>query len=163
MKKILFGVILSVAILFIGCSNAKETKYDTDNNSNIEVADDNINTKINEGYKLEFGELLDSNISEFGDKKILTIKAKIKPSVNNRATINQNGYNIENLILEQLEDEFDEIQYWAVADMENGSEDKVISFTVDKEMIEKIKNKEIVGNKIVENAKDVWILPSLLE
>ncbi len=143
---------MSITILFIGCSSKTEANHNEENNTNVEMSD---------GYSLEFGELVDVNTSEFGDKKIIVIKAKIKPSFNNESTINQNGFNVENLICEQGVDEFDEIQYLAVADMNNGSEEKVISFTVNKEMIQKIKNKEMVGNKIVENAQDVWCLPSL--
>ena len=65
------------------------------------------------------------------------------------------------MILNQGADKYDEIQYWAVADMTDGSESKVISFTVDKDLISMIKNKQIVGNQIVDYGKDLWILPSL--
>ncbi|WP_297995375.1 hypothetical protein [uncultured Clostridium sp.] len=153
MKKLLFGIILSVAILFVSCGKGDDIKPEVENNTNVQVSS---------GYSLQFGELLENKITEFGDKKILIVKAKIEPSFSNKTTISQNGYNIEDLIIKQGADQFDEIQYWAVADMESGNEDKVISFTVNKEMIEKIKNKEIVGNQIVDKAIDVWILPSLL-
>lgn len=46
--------------------------------------------------------------------------------------------------------------------MNDGSESKVISFTIPKNQINAIKNKQIVGNQIVDKATDVWILPSLL-
>lgn len=108
-------------------------------------------------YKLKHGELLDIKT----DNNILIIKAKIKPSWNNKTTIDQNGYNVEDIILNQGGDKFNEIQYWAVADMSNGEEDKVISFTLNKEQINAVKNKQILGNEIVNKANDVWILPSL--
>ena len=116
-------------------------------------------TNEEKGYKLRFGELLDS--TENGN--ILIIKAKITPSYNNKATINQNGFNVEDLILNQGADKFNEIQYWAVADMEDGSESKVISFTLDKNLIDKVKSQTLVGNMIVENSIDTYVLPSLQE
>lgn len=106
---------------------------------------------------LKFGELLDVTTNN----DILIIKAKISPSYNNRATINQNGFNVEDIILNQGGDAFNEIQYWAVADMTDGSESKVISFTLTKDQITSVKNKQLVGNQIVNKATDVWILPSL--
>lgn len=118
-----------------------------------------VETNEQKGYKLRFGELLDSK--ENGD--ILIIKAKIKPSYNNKATIDQNGFNVEDLILNQGADKFNEIQYWAVADMADGSENKVISFTLDKSLIDKVKAQTLVGNMIVENSIDTYILPSLQE
>lgn len=108
-------------------------------------------------YKAKFGEVKEAN--KLG--KNLTIKFKIKPSYSNQATIHQNGFNVEDLILNQGGSEFDTISYWAVANMEDGSESKVISFTLDKSLIQSIKNGNIVGNKIVDRAKDVWILASL--
>ncbi|MCX0353443.1 DUF3106 domain-containing protein [Clostridium perfringens] len=108
--------------------------------------------------KLRFGKLISSTVNG----KVLVVEAKISPSFSNKTTIDQNGYNIEDIILNQGGDSFDEIQYWAVADMNDGSESKVISFTVPKNQINAIKNKQIVGNQIVDKATDVWILPSLL-
>lgn len=108
-------------------------------------------------YKAKFGKFIEGNVND----KTLVVKFKIEQSMTNKMTIDQNGYNIEDIILNQGADKFDEIQYWAVSDMTDGSEGKVISFTIDKEVIEKIKNKEVVGNKIITVAKDVWILPSL--
>lgn len=112
-------------------------------------------TKYN--CKMKYGELIESIVND----NTLIIKAKISPSYNNKATINQNGYNVGDLIKNQGADKFNEIQYWAVADMEDGSEDKVISFTLNKDLINKIKDDSIVDNKIIDNAQEVWILPSL--
>ena len=116
-------------------------------------------TENNGEVKLKFGKLVDINEAE---NKVV-VKAKIEPSTSNKTTIDQNGYNVEDLILNQGFDKYNEIQYWAVADMTDGEESKAISFTVNKELINKIKNEEVVGNKIVDNADDVYILPSLKE
>ena len=119
----------------------------------------NIPQNTTNKYKAKFGEVLDAN--EYNNT--LTIKFKIKPSMTNKMTVDQNGYNVEDLILNQNANKFDEIQYWAVADMTDGSESKVISFTLNKKLIDNIKQQYVVGNQIVNQSDDVWILPSLKE
>lgn len=108
-------------------------------------------------YKLKFGELVNVVIND----DVAIFKAKITPSYNNKATINQNGFNIEDLVKEQGADKFKEIQYWAVAEMTDGSESKVISFTVNSNTIKSIKDGRIVGNKVIDHVDDLWLLPSL--
>lgn len=120
---------------------------------------ENIPLVVTTNYKAKFGEVKEANALG----KSLTIKFKIEPSYNNEATINQNSFNVEDLILNQKGDQYETINYWAVADMEDGSEGKVISFTLDKGLIEAVKNRNLIGKKIVERANDVWILPSLKE
>ena len=77
-------------------------------------------------------------------------------------TIDQNYHNVEDLIKNQGCDKFDEIQYWAVADMTDGSESKVISFTVDSDLIQKIKTSAVVAIQMGDYVSDLYILPSLL-
>lgn len=108
-------------------------------------------------YSISHGELLDVTIT--GD--IMVVKTKIEPSLTNTMTIQQNGFNVEKIILDNDMSDINELQYWAIADMTNGSESKVISFTLDKYMIDAVKNKSLFGADIVDNAKDVWIHPSL--
>lgn len=100
---------------------------------------------------------------EVDDSKTLIVKAKIKPSYSNTATINQNYYNIEDLILNQGCDKYDEIQYWAVADMSDGTESKVVSFTVPKATIDSIKNQTVVANIMGDYVSDLYIHSSLRE
>ncbi|MGL5417529.1 MAG: hypothetical protein ACRDAU_17800 [Clostridium sp.] len=107
--------------------------------------------------KIKHGELLDVRVVD----RVLIVKAKIEPSYSNKATINQNGFNIEDIILNQGGDEFEEIQYWAVAKMEDGSESKVISFTLNKSQIVAVKNRKLPGNMIVDSSEELWVLPSL--
>lgn len=142
----------------------KIEKYDTDgiksemkNNYLNLLNGNNIESNKKYNFKMKYGELIDSIVND----DTLIVKAKIKPLYNNRSTINQNGYNVGDLIKNQGADKFNEIQYWAVADMTSGNESKVISFTLNKNLINKIKEGSIVDNKIVDNAQDVWILPSL--
>ena len=152
---IIFFSFIIIASVALGCGNDKTKKIEE---TKIEESSGEVN-KNSEGNisKLKHGELLDVNIND----KILIIKAKISPSYNNKATIKQNGFNVEDIILNQGGDLFDEIQYWAVADMTNGDESKVISFTLTKDQINAVKNKQLLGNQIVDQANDVWILPSL--
>lgn len=156
------GIICTIATLSVFAQSFLNSKRNTTSNQQFYSETSKIDTfesQSNKIYKLKFGELLDSNING----NTLIIKAKISPSYSNKSTISQNGYNVEDIILNQGGNSFDEIQYWAIADMENGSEDKVISFTLNKDQITAIKNKQLVGNKIIDNASDVWILPSLLK
>lgn len=108
------------------------------------------------------GEVLDVNVT--GD--ILIVKTKITPSFNNHSTISQNFFNLEDLIKNQGCSKYDEIQYWAVADMTDGSESKVISFTAPKSTIDGIKDGSIEVIAYLdeyEYVTDVYILPSLLQ
>lgn len=135
-----------------------QEKAKNDNKSDSEKEEINNFKKHSNISKLKFGELLNTTINE----NTLIIKAKISPSYSNTATINQNGHNIEDIILNQGGDSFDEIQYWAVSDMADGSESKVISFTLKKDKIDLVKNNKLFGRDIVSQASDVWILPSLI-
>ena len=164
MKKKMIGLIATtlVAGALVGCGASegfKEGLQDGMADSKAESTTEETK-KEDESIKLRFGKLLDPYDDGEGT---IVIKAKIEPSTSNKTTIDQNGYNIEDLILNQGFAKYDEIQYWAVADMTDGEESKVISFTVNKELINKIKNKEVVGNQIVDSAEDVYILPSLKE
>ncbi|MGU9052051.1 hypothetical protein ACV3XU_10690 [Clostridium perfringens] len=147
---IVFFSFIIIASVALGCGSDKTKKIEESSGEVNKNSEGNIS-------KLKHGELLDVNIND----KILTIKAKISPSYNNKATIKQNGFNVEDIILNKGGDLFDEIQYWAVADMTDGDESKVISFTLTKDQINAVKNKQLLGNQIVEQANDVWILPSL--
>ena len=60
-------------------------------------------------------------------------------------------------------DSFDEIQYWTVAVMSDGSEGKVLPFTVSKDLINKIINGKVVENELGDYVDDLWVLPSLNE
>lgn len=109
------------------------------------------------GYSLEYGDLLDANEND----GVLIVKAKISPQTSDKLTIDQNYYNVDDLIQSQGCDKFDEIQYWAVADMADGSEQKVISFTVDKSLIGQISGGNFPANTMGDYVTDLWIHQSL--
>lgn len=110
---------------------------------------------------LEFGELLDANPNGGSDGNTLVIKAKISPSYSNKATVDQNYHNIIDLVKNQNCDNYSAIDYWAVADMTDGSEGKVISFLVSSSVIKGIKEGNIVATTLDQYLNDLWILPSL--
>lgn len=107
--------------------------------------------------KMSNGELVDAIING----TTLIVKAKIQPSYSNQATIDQNYFNVTDLVQDQGADIFREIQYWAVADMTDGSEGKVIQFTVGRDLIRHIKEDGLLGGMIADYVEDLWILPSL--
>lgn len=107
--------------------------------------------------ELEFGELLDLTTND----GVTVIKAKIEPSANNTATIDQNYYNVVHYIQDNDMNGINEIQYWAVADMTNGKEQKAISFTVPKDLIDQIKDGRVVANQLGDYVTDLWMIDSL--
>lgn len=111
-----------------------------------------------DGLQLEFGDLLNIN---YGGSGCVVVKAKISPQLTNKHTIDQNYYSVCKLIRDNGFDQCKEIQYWAVADMTNGDEAKVISFTLNSKTIKRIYDKEIVDNQLGKYADDLWIHPSL--
>lgn len=122
--------------------------------------EENTPQNVTSNYKALHGKLLDAN--KLG--KTLTVKFKIEPSLSKKLTISENGLNVQDLIVNQGADQFDTISYWAVADMQDGTESKVITFTLNKELIGLIENKQIAsGSSIINKAEKVWILPSLKE
>lgn len=114
-------------------------------------------------YKLEHGNLVSAIVNEIEGRNVLVVKAKISSSYNNKSTVDQNYYNVEDLIQNQGCAEFDEIQYWAVSDMSDGTESKVVSFTIDTELIKKIAEKSVAANQLGDYVADLYILPSLTE
>lgn len=109
-------------------------------------------------YTLESGTVLEVTVFE----GTLIIKAKIEPSLTNKFTIDQNYYNVCVIIQHQGGDRFTRISYWAVADMADGSEGKVISFDVPERLIQAIAaNDDYPANTLGEKVEDLWILPSL--
>lgn len=120
----------------------------------------NIKTDTLNTITLKHGKLQSFTTSP-GTTKCCIIKAKIEPSYNNKATIHQNFFNVEDFIKNQNGNTYDEIQYWAVADMTDGEEEKVISFTVDKKIIDDLYNDKIAANMLDSYLNDFWVIESL--
>lgn len=109
-------------------------------------------------WEVEHGELLSVIYSGDG---LVVVKTKIESSFSDSATINQNYYNVCDLIENHGFNTCSELQYWAVADMSDGSEAKVISFTLDSDTIQGVYNGTIVDRQLDEYVDDLFILPSL--
>lgn len=110
-----------------------------------------------EAISLQHGELLSLHEQD----GIAVVKAKIAPSFSNSATVSQNYYNIEALVKKHGFDKYDEVQYWAVADMTDGSEQKVISFTVPHDVLTKIAAGKLAINQLGSYVTDLWVHQSL--
>lgn len=162
-------IMLIIVIGVIGSSNNKSnTSIITDNNpidyslnnqsESPDNPESNSNDNENSDLTLEFGELISVNN---GSEGVVVVKAKIEPSYNNEATINQNYYSVCDLIKNHGFDTYSELQYWAVADMNDGSESKVISFTLNSNTIKNVYNGSIVENQLGDYVDDLYILPSL--
>lgn len=155
-----------VAAIFSPNKNKKSTNNSStkeESTENITTEETNEDTTKNGTLTLKHGELLEHIETETDGKKILVIKAKITSSYNNKATINQNYFNAADLVTDQGCSKYDEIQYWAVADMTNGEEMKVISFTMNADLIKMIQSDNFIPEYIGDYAEDLYILPSLLE
>lgn len=118
-------------------------------------------------YSVSHGTLL--SVSTNGSTAV--VKAKIEPvydlltmKMSNKLTVSQNYFNVADLIREQGLHFYNEVQYWAVADMESGNEEKVISFTVPKSVIDGIhENDSYAVNQLGDCVDDLYIHPSLQE
>lgn len=92
----------------------------------------------------------------------LVVKQKINSQMTNKLTIDQNYYNACEIIRSLAGADFSDLQYWAVADMQDGSEGKVISFTVPADAVRYIMDHpDYPDNTLGQFVKDLWILPSL--
>ena len=111
--------------------------------------------------ELLYGDLLELKETELDDKTVIVLKAKITPSATNKMTIDKNYMNAFEW-LQKHDNKCDEFQYWAVADMQDGSESKVMSFTLNADVINAIRKKTIVDIQLSHYAEDIWILPSLI-
>lgn len=162
MKKIYSSkksVVLLLAILCTASFNTTILTSCGNNSTSINSSD----SSTEETLKLLHGELISTTENKIDEKSVVVIKAKIEPSLTTKMTIEQNYYNVEDLILKHDYDKYDEIQYWAVADMTSGSESKVISFTLNKTMIDNVKNEKIAAIEYGKHVDDLWIHPSLKE
>lgn len=125
----------------------------------LDLSDGEYLGEIDTGnLELKFGELL--SVISPGDG-VVVVKAKIQPSYSNKATIDQNYYSVCDLIRKNGFNKCSELQYWAVADMTDGSESKVISFTLNSDTIQGVYNENIIDNQLGDYVDDLYILPSL--
>lgn len=109
--------------------------------------------------KLKFGELL--SISETDG--IVAIKARIEPSYSNKATVDQNYFNVCEFIRSTNMEGVESVSYWAVAKMTSGNEEKVIAFDVPRATIDAILSGSLADNQLGDHVGNLFIHPSLQE
>ena len=155
------AIVMSLGL--IACSHsgqAEETTAPTPTETTAPPETTVPQTTEPEELILKHGELLDVTINSIDN--IAVIKAKIQPSYSNRTTIVQNYLNVCDLIQNHGFDQYGEVQYWAVADMTDGSEKKVISFTVGADLIALIAADDgFVENNLGDYDIDLWLHNSL--
>ena len=149
-KSLVFLIVLAFALCLAACGSSA----DTSPNSEPGPAE----TAESDGG-LKYGELLELNDNR-ETNGVVVVKAKIAPSSTNDLTVAQNYHNAVDLIANQGFADC-ELQYWAVADMSDGSEGKVISFTVPADIVEKVASGDVVATQLPDLVSDLWILPSL--
>ena len=109
---------------------------------------------------IPFGTLLDWTVNDLVSPKVIVIKTKITSNLTNKMTIGQNYHNIQSVAKAGEYNDYN-IKYWAVADMENGSESKVISFDVSSDVMKQLANDRILPGDLEKHVENLWILPSL--
>lgn len=158
MKRKVLVCLLSVLLLLslAGCGSTEQAPELNDSQPSGEVEQQPDEAS---GPSVKYGELL-----ELTDNRetngVVIVKAKITPNATNKLTVAQNYHNAVDLIAEQGYSDC-ELQYWAVADMSDGSEGKVISFTVPADIVEKVASGDVVATQLPDLVTDLWILPSL--
>lgn len=151
MKKLLvFPIVLAFAFCLSACGSSAEASPKSEPGP--------AETAESDGG-LKYGELLELNDNRETNGAVV-VKAKIAPSSTNDLTVAQNYHNVVDLIVNQGFADC-ELQYWAVADMSDGSEGKVISFTVPADIVEKVASGDVVATQLPNLVTDLWILPSL--
>ena len=111
------------------------------------------------GPSAKYGELLDLTDNRAAGG-VVVAKVKITPSTSNELTVSQNYHNVVDMIKNQGFSDC-EFQYWAVADMADGSEGKVVSFTVPADIVAQVASGDVVATQLPDLVTDLYILPSL--
>ncbi len=140
---------------------SSETPDVLEDSSDLETTESSIIDDSSIELYIKYGELLDLYHNE--SENSVVIKAKITPSYSNKTTISQNYFNVADFIKNQGGNTYDSIDYWAVADMTDGDEQKVIAFVLDKSTIDSIYDEKIPDNSIGEYANDLFIHSSLAD
>ena len=146
-KSLVFLIVLAFALCLAACGSSADTSPKSEPGP----------AEIDGGLK--YGELQELNDNR-ETNGVVVVKAKIAPSSTNDLTVAQNYHNAVDLIANQGFADC-ELQYWAVADMSDGSEGKVISFTVPADIVEKVASGDVVATQLPDLVSDLWILPSL--
>lgn len=91
----------------------------------------------------------------------IIIKAKINPNITNELTRDGCYYDAYEVIQNYGLQYYKNLSYWAVADMTDGSEQKVISFEVTQDVLQKVADGTILEGNMGDYVTDLWIAPAL--
>lgn len=90
----------------------------------------------------------------------VSVRVKINSNLTNKMTIEQNYYNAVDLISNRGYNNC-ELKYFAVMNRTDGSEGKIMSFTVPSAIVDMIASKEIVAIQLPDCVTELWIHPQL--
>lgn len=162
MKKIVFLLIAVIVVLLFVSACGEEQQRQENKQSDPIVYD--LTTEESgyldvTGLELKYGKIESIAYNNYDNDATIVVKAIVNESSRSRA-IDANYQNAVQLIRENGLHACNEFQYWSVSEMSNG-EQKSMSFTLDKDTIDKIYNKSISDGDIEKYAKDVWVNPAL--
>lgn len=145
MKKVI-TILVTISMLLCACGSTPDPVTFNFLNS------DYVRSVDPAGLKLHYGELVD--LTQNGSTVV--VKARFTSHLSRQSFIDQNFFNIGDLVHKNGFNTCEEIQYWAVY-QQGDSEEKVISFTVDKTTIAALFNDQIVPEQLIDLSKDFWI------
>lgn len=109
--------------------------------------------------RINFGEIL--NVTENSYDKVVVLKVKIESNLTKEMTVKQNYMNAWEFIHGYSGIEYEKLSYWAVADMNDGTEAKVVQFDVPASAIKGVLDETILENQLGNYVENLWLHPSL--
>lgn len=149
MNKLTFSFIIIFCFILCACGSSKDPEPDP---VVFDFSEEYFGDVDPQGLQLSHGDVV--SILQNGDVVILT--AKVKENLTNKMIIDQNYYIVEDLIKDNGFNTCNRLKYMSVMDV-NGDEMKVVSFDLNKEIIDKVYNEQIFGSQIGDNAENLWI------
>lgn len=149
MMKKAFSIFLLFCFILSGCGSSKDPEPEP---VVFDFSEEYYGDVDPQGLQLSHGDVV--SILQNGDVVILT--AKVKENLTNKMIIDQNYYIVEDLIKDNGFNTCNRFKYMSVMDVD-GDEMKVVSFNLNKEIIDKVYNEQIFGSQIGDNAENLWI------
>lgn len=104
---------------------------------------------------IKYGKLLSVTDARDANGPV-SVRVKVDSNLTNKMTIDQNYHNAVDLIANRGYDNC-ELRYFAVMDRTDGSEGKIMSFTVPASVVDKIEDGKIVATQLPNYVTDLWI------
>ena len=101
------------------------------------------------------------DVTENKENSTVIIKVKVQSNLTKNMTIKQNYMNAWEFIKAYTDTEYKQLTYWAVADMTDSTESKVVQFTVPEDAISGVLNGSILENQLGDHVTDLYLHPSL--